>query len=82
MKLMDEILGSFIDSFVVAFLDGILIFSKTWKQNMEKLKQVLETFHKNALKPNFNKKEFCKKSPVYLGFVVEGNDTKVRVILN
>ena len=34
MRMIDDILRPFTNSFVVVYLDGILIFSQTWEENL------------------------------------------------
>jgi hypothetical protein len=41
MRLMDDILRPLANSFVVVYLDGILIFSRTWEEHMQHIQQVL-----------------------------------------
>ena len=44
MRLMDDVLRPFTNSFVVVYLDDILIFNRTWKEHMQHIQQVLNTF--------------------------------------
>jgi hypothetical protein len=43
MRLMDDILRPFTNSFVVVYLDEILIFSQTWEEHLHHIRQVLQT---------------------------------------
>ena len=43
MKLMDDILWPFTDSFVVVYLDNVLIFSQSWDDHVHHIRQVLQT---------------------------------------
>jgi hypothetical protein len=43
MRLMDDVLRPFTNSFVVVYLDDILIFSRTWEEHMRHIQQVLST---------------------------------------
>jgi hypothetical protein len=43
MRLMDDVLRPFTNSFVVVYLDDILIFNRTWEDHMQHIQQVLST---------------------------------------
>jgi hypothetical protein len=43
MRLMDDVLRPFTNSFVVVYLDDILIFNRTWEEHMWHIQQVLST---------------------------------------
>ena len=43
MRLMEDVLRPFTNAFVVLYLDGILIFSRTWEEHMRHIQQVLST---------------------------------------
>jgi hypothetical protein len=43
MRMMDDILQPFTNTFVVVYLDGILIYSKTWAEHLQHIQQVLHT---------------------------------------
>ena len=43
MRLMDDILWPFTNSFVVVYLDDILIFSQSWEEHLGQIRQVLQT---------------------------------------
>jgi hypothetical protein len=42
-RLMDDVLRPLINSFLVVYLDDILIFSGTWEEHMRHIQQVLST---------------------------------------
>ena len=65
MRLMNDVLRPFLDSFAIDF-DNILIFSSTWEEHVLHLKQVLVTLRKHQLLANIKKCEFVK-SLVCLG---------------
>jgi hypothetical protein len=77
MRLMNDVLHPFIDSFVIVYLDDILIFSNTWKENFSHVMRVLETLRKNQLIANLQKCEFGKTSLIYLGHMVGGGELRV-----
>lgn len=41
MRLMDDILRPFTNSFVVEYLDDVLIFSQSWEEHLHHIQQVL-----------------------------------------
>jgi hypothetical protein len=55
MRLMDDILRPFTNSFVVVYLDDILIFSQTWEEHLHHIRQVLQTLRKHKLCTNLEK---------------------------
>ncbi|TYK23828.1 reverse transcriptase [Cucumis melo var. makuwa] len=55
MDLMNRVFKDFLDSFVIDFIDDILIYSKTEAEDEEHLHQVLETLRANRLYSKFSK---------------------------
>jgi hypothetical protein len=55
MRLMDDVLRPFTNSFVVVYLDDILIFNRTWEEHMRHIKQVLSTLRQHKLYANLEK---------------------------
>ena len=55
MRMMDDILRPFTNSFVVVYLDDILIFSQTWEEHLHHIRQVLQTLQKHKLCANLEK---------------------------
>jgi hypothetical protein len=43
MRMMDDILQSFTNSFVVVYLDEILIYKNTWAEHLQQIQQVFHT---------------------------------------
>ena len=57
-------------AFALNYLDGIIIFSKTWKEHLEHLKQVVKVLQEADLKIKQSKCEFFKSKVHYLGYLV------------
>ncbi|KAA0067728.1 pol protein [Cucumis melo var. makuwa] len=70
MDLMNRVFKDFLDSFVIVFIDDILIYSKTEAEHEEHLHQVFETLRANRLYAKFSKCEFWLKKVSFLGHVV------------
>jgi hypothetical protein len=43
MRMMDDILRPFTNTFVVVYLDDILIYNKTWAERLQHIQRVLHT---------------------------------------
>ena len=69
MRLMDDILRAFTNSFVVVYLDGILIFSKSWEEQLQHIRQVLQTLRQHKLCANLEKYTFSMSQVQYLGYI-------------
>ncbi|TYK23808.1 ty3-gypsy retrotransposon protein [Cucumis melo var. makuwa] len=70
MDLMNRVFGEFLDTFLIMFIDDILIYSKTETEHEEHLRMVLETLRANNIYAKFSKCEFCLKQISFLGHVV------------
>jgi hypothetical protein len=55
MRLMDDVLIPFTNSFVVVYMYYILIFSRTWVEHMQHIQQVLSTLRQHKLYANLGK---------------------------
>ncbi|KAL0561571.1 hypothetical protein IC582_002005 [Cucumis melo] len=67
MDLMNKVFREFLDTFVIVFIDDILIYSKTEAEHEEHLRMVLQTLRDNK---QFSKCEFWLKQVSFLGHVV------------
>ncbi|KAL4030754.1 hypothetical protein IC575_009005 [Cucumis melo] len=70
MDLMNKVFREFLDTFVIVFIDDILIYSKTEAEHEEHLRMVLQTLRDNKLYAKFSKCEFWLKQVSFLGHVV------------
>eukprot|EP00253_Pinus_taeda_P024725 PITA_24725 len=71
MRLVDDILWPFINSFVVVYLDDILIFSQSWEEHLHHIRQVLQTLRKHELCANLEKCTFGMTQFQYLGYIID-----------
>ena len=87
MRLMNDVLKTFLDDFVIVYLDDILIFSKTWEEHLKHVKQTLDVLKREKLYVKLVKCGFGKTSLNYLGHIIGGGElkidpSKVAVIVN
>jgi hypothetical protein len=74
-----------LESFAIAYLDDILVFSHTLEEHLEHTKIVFDRFRKNGLKLKLKKCGFLQEETEYLGFAFNQNGInpdkeKVKVI--
>ena len=82
---MDDILWPFTNSFVVVYVDDILIFNKSWEDHLQHLRSVLNTLRKHQLYANLEKCSFGMSRIQYLGYIVDehgvhADPTKIQAI--
>jgi hypothetical protein len=87
MYLMNKVFMEYLDKFVVAFIDDILIFSKNEEEHDEHLRLVLQKLRGNQLYAKLNKCEFWLKEVSFLGHIIsEGgifvDPSKVKDVLS
>ncbi|KAL0561751.1 hypothetical protein IC582_002192 [Cucumis melo] len=77
MDLMNRVFKDFLDTFVIVFIDDILIYSKTEVEHEEHLYRVLEILRANKLYAKFSKCEFWLKTVTFLDHVVSSEGVSV-----
>ncbi|XP_075487995.1 uncharacterized protein LOC142527156 [Primulina tabacum] len=70
MDLMNRVFKPFVDRFIVAFIDDILVYSSNEKDHEEHLRLALQTLREKELNAKFKKCEFWLKSVSFLGHVI------------
>jgi hypothetical protein len=70
MDLMNQVFHEYLDSFVVVFIDDILVYSANRAEHEEHLKIVLEKLREKKLFAKFKKCEFWLEEVAFLGHVV------------
>ena len=69
-RLMESCLGDMHLKWVIIYLDDIIIFSKTPKEHIQRLRGVFQKLHEVGLKLKLKKCEFFKTRISYLGHIV------------
>jgi hypothetical protein len=76
-RLIQHILRKYLNKFVIAYLDDILIYSESVKEHHKHVELVLECLYKNQLHCKPEKCEFFKNSVEFLGHIVKHNQIKM-----
>jgi len=77
MRVMTDVSRSFLDEFVIIYLDDILIFSESREEHVKYVRKVLDVLKKEQLFLKMSKCEFGKTSLVYLGHIVRGGELRI-----
>lgn len=70
MNLMNLILVSMLDKFILVFLDNILVYSESKEEYLQHIREVLTVLHQNQLYAKPAKCEFAKDTVEYLRFLI------------
>src|ERR1700738_28715 len=70
MHLMQQTFRMYLDDFVIAFLDDVLVYSRSKDEHDKHLRIVLETLRENKLYAKISKCEFYSKEISFLGHVI------------
>ncbi|WJX94652.1 hypothetical protein P8452_76049 [Trifolium repens] len=70
MAYMNRIFHSFLDKFVVVFIDDILVYSKSEEEHVEHLRLVLQVLRESKLYANPSKCDFWLEEVNFLGHVI------------
>ncbi|KAA3480432.1 DNA/RNA polymerases superfamily protein [Gossypium australe] len=77
MDLMNQIFRSYLDRFVVIFIDDILIYSRDESKYAEHLRIVLQTLRDKQLFAKLSKCEFWLQKVGFLGYIVSTEGVQV-----
>ena len=87
MDLMNWVFSSYLDKFVIVFIDDILVYSGSPKEHAEHLRTILQILRERQLYAKFSKCQFWLDKVAFLGHVIsaEGisvNPHKIEAIVN
>ncbi|GJW74848.1 putative reverse transcriptase domain-containing protein [Tanacetum coccineum] len=77
MDLMNQVCKSYLDKFMIVFIDDILIYSKNKKEHEGNLKLTLRLLKKEELFAKFSKCEFWLSKVKFLGHVIDSEGIHV-----
>ena len=67
MDLMNRVFRPYLDTFIIVFIDDILVYSRSKEEHAEHLRIVLQTLRDKQLYAKFRKCEFWLEKVVFLG---------------
>lgn len=74
IDLMNRVFHHYLDSFVMVFIDNILLYSPDESTHQEHLSLVLETLWENKLYSKFSECDFWMREVSYLGHIIGEHD--------
>ena len=77
MDLMNRVFRSYVDRFVIVFIENILVYSKDRENHDTQLRIVLETLRKEQLYAKLSKCEFWLNEVSFLGHIVSKEGIQV-----
>ena len=69
IDLMNRVFQPYFDKFVVVFIDDILVYSKSYEEHEQHLRQTLQTLRSRQLYAKLDKCDFWLKEVTFLGHV-------------
>ena len=70
-RAMNKLLNSHLDTFVVVYLDDVLIFSKTQEDHFQQLEAVFQLLRKHHIYIKLKKCSFFQKKATFLGYDID-----------
>ena len=77
MDLMNRVFRPFLDKFVIVFIDDILIYSRSEKDHIQHLRELLGLLRKEKLYAKFSKCAFWLREVQFLGHVINKDGISV-----
>ncbi|XP_070015805.1 uncharacterized protein [Nicotiana sylvestris] len=74
MDLMNRVFKSFLYTFIIVFIDDILVYSKSKEEHAEHIRIALQTLKENKLYAKFSKCDFWLQSVAFLGHVAKQDE--------
>ena len=87
MDLMNRVFSSYLDKFVIVFIDDILVYSGSPEEHAEHLRTVLKILRERQLYSKFSKCQFWLDKVAFLGHVISAEGIsvalqKIKAIVN
>ena len=77
MDLMNRVFKDYLESFVMVFIDDILVNSKSQDEHMDHLRVVMQILKEHQLFDKYSKCHFWLRSVAFLGHIISNEGTEV-----
>ena len=77
IDLMNQVFQPYLDKFVVVFIDDILMYSNSFQEHEEHLRQTLQTLRDHQVYAKLSKYEFWLQRVTFLGHVISAKGVLV-----
>ena len=77
IDLMNTVFQEYLDKFIIVFIDGMLIYSRTTEEHKLHLKIALENLREKNLYAKFSKFDFWLIKVSFMGHVVSGEGISI-----
>ena len=75
--MINNVIRAHLDQTAIAYLDNILVYSKTQQEHTKHVKDILRYLQKAGLKLNLKKCEFNKLEVEFLGYIIGIKEIKI-----
>ena len=72
-RLMQKTMGDFLFSFLLCYLDDLLIYSKTFEEHLQHVDRLLQKIEDTGLKLRVDKCQFFRREVTYLGHTISAD---------
>ncbi len=76
---MNDILMNYLDEFVVAYLNDIIVYSNNKKEHIEHVRKILQRLRETNIQADVNKCEFHITETKFLEMIVDRDDIKMNL---
>ena len=77
MDLMNSVFQSYLDFFIIVFIEDILVYSKNEGEHMDNLRVVLQVLKEYQLFDRYRKCEFCLRLVEFPGHIISREGVEV-----
>ncbi len=78
-EMINDVLRQYLNIFVIAYLDDIIIYLITLKKHVQHVSQILKCLKKRDLRLKPKKCEFHREEVNFLGFVVRRHEIRMNL---